>query len=123
MRSLFADALANRHSSRSGAAPDALPCTLLGRGAARLVAVQSLQNPSEATRRPSATFLRVLLIAAGLPQFKGLLFGHRGCRLPNVNIPENSMLSFNYAWENGAQGIECARPNTSDSHTAFSQAM
>lgn len=38
--------------------------------------------------------------------FENLLVGHRGCR-DIGNIPENTMKAFQYAVDQGAQGIEC----------------
>lgn len=40
-----------------------------------------------------------------LKHWEGVVMGHRGCRT-NLNIPENSLLAFEYAYEHGADAIE-----------------
>ena len=55
--------------------------------------------------------LSLLFFAYRLPSspsmlhWSGTVMGHRGCRT-NLNIPENSLLSFQYAMEHGAHAIE-----------------
>ena len=55
--------------------------------------------------------LTLLFFAYRLPpspsmlHWSGTVMGHRGCRT-NLNIPENSLLSFQYAMEHGAHAIE-----------------
>ena len=63
----------------------------------------------------SLFYLLRLPSSPSLAHWSGVVMGHRGCRT-NLNIPENSLQAFQYAFEHGADAIELDCQLTADGH-------